>query len=162
MIAFVEVYSGAENRTRYIANEIRNLGATVSQRFTNKVTHVIFREGLQSTIEKARARNVPCVSALWIDRLANDSYCRNNWQLLFNHNFFLFSCSKRNEKVPEDEFRICDVSESGVPIVVGRLRVLILIIFLLVFLTMFHLFTRNLSRCNPNDSTRMSYLATNE
>uniref|UniRef100_A0A915L7K8 BRCT domain-containing protein n=1 Tax=Romanomermis culicivorax TaxID=13658 RepID=A0A915L7K8_ROMCU len=84
VFAYLEVFSGHENRSEYFADELRLLGASVCQRFLlTKVTHVVFREGRQSTLLKAWAKKIPVVSILWID-----------------------SCTKTNEMVPVDKFLV--------------------------------------------------------
>lgn len=67
VVAYVEVFSGADNRSAIIGNVLRDLGAAICQRFINKVTHVVFREGRQSTVERARSKNIHLVSVLWVD-----------------------------------------------------------------------------------------------
>ncbi len=68
VVAYVEVYSGSENRSACICTELRNLGATVVQKLTNKVTHLVFCDGKQASLERARLRNIHIVSTLWVDR----------------------------------------------------------------------------------------------
>lgn len=67
IVAYVEVRSGHDNRSRGVKAHLRKLGATVEDKFTKKVTHVVFNEGLPSTYKKAKARNCHLVSVLWIE-----------------------------------------------------------------------------------------------
>ena len=68
VIAYVEVRSGHENRSKAVSAELIRLGATVEEKFTKDVTHVVFREGRQSTFEKAQKKGIHLVSILWVDR----------------------------------------------------------------------------------------------
>ncbi|XP_046389680.1 microcephalin [Ischnura elegans] len=65
--AYVEVWSGNENRCECVKTELISLGARVEEKFTPKVTHVLFNEGSLSTYKKAKKRNIPLVSVLWIE-----------------------------------------------------------------------------------------------
>ena len=40
----------------------------VSKTFNKQVTHVVFKDGYQSTWEKAQKRGVKLVSVLWVDK----------------------------------------------------------------------------------------------
>lgn len=94
----MECYSRAENRSICIANELRQLGAIVSPTFTLRVTHVIFKDGRQATIERARQRNVHIVSVLWVD-----------------------SCKCNKTRMAESLFSVSPNAE-GTPVMVGRIR----------------------------------------
>ncbi|KAF0741929.1 microcephalin isoform X1 [Aphis craccivora] len=48
-------------------NHLTNLGAQVEKTFNRKVTHVMFCDGYRSTYTKAVERNIPLVSARWIE-----------------------------------------------------------------------------------------------
>ncbi|XP_055311627.1 microcephalin isoform X2 [Sitodiplosis mosellana] len=67
VIVYVEVRSGTENRTSGIKSAIANLGAKVNDRLLRNTTHVVFKDGLQSTYNKAKSWNIPIVSILWIE-----------------------------------------------------------------------------------------------
>ena len=68
--AYVDVRSGSENRSLAIACELTRLGATVLDRFTEGVTHVVFKDGHKRTLNMARRREgrVKLVSVLWVER----------------------------------------------------------------------------------------------
>lgn len=70
VVAYVEVRTGAENRSRAVMKELALLGATLVTKLTNEVTHVIFKEGRKSTKERALKKGLHLVSVLWVDRLA--------------------------------------------------------------------------------------------
>lgn len=40
----------------------------VSKTFNKRVTHVVFKDGYQSTWDKARKRGVKLVSVLWVEK----------------------------------------------------------------------------------------------
>ncbi|XP_031632861.1 uncharacterized protein LOC116346784 isoform X2 [Contarinia nasturtii] len=67
VIVYVEFRSGAENRTNGVKTTIANLGAKVNDRLLRNTTHVVFKDGLQSTYNKAKSWNIPIVSILWIE-----------------------------------------------------------------------------------------------
>ncbi|KAJ4432249.1 hypothetical protein ANN_20865 [Periplaneta americana] len=71
IIAYVEVRSGGDNRSMGVKAHLKSLGATVRDKFTNDVTHVVFNEGLWSTYKKAVSRKVHLVSVLWIEECKN-------------------------------------------------------------------------------------------
>lgn len=64
---YVEVRSGADNRSHGIKTIIAELGAAVNDRLLRNTTHVIFKDGLLSTYQKARNWGIPVVSILWIE-----------------------------------------------------------------------------------------------
>ncbi len=68
MIAYVEVRTDKDNRSRAIEKELINLGASVVPKFTNDVTHVVYKEGKKMTRDKAAKKNIHLVSVLWVDR----------------------------------------------------------------------------------------------
>lgn len=74
---FVDVRSGGKNCSNSIRNVIGLLGAQVSDKLLRSTTHVIFKDGLLSTYNKAKLWDIPLVSVLWVDgckkqlRLAN-------------------------------------------------------------------------------------------
>ncbi|KAL3867871.1 hypothetical protein ACJMK2_040717 [Sinanodonta woodiana] len=67
VVAYVEVRSTNDNRSQAICKELESLGARVSKKFTDDVTHVIYKEGGKRTRNKAQKRGVPLVSVLWIE-----------------------------------------------------------------------------------------------
>ncbi|CAG5135109.1 unnamed protein product, partial [Candidula unifasciata] len=81
VVAYVEVRTGNDNRSAAIAQELRYLGAQVEPTFTDAVTHVVFKEGLKRTWNKAMKKKVHLVSVSWID-----------------------SCKQNQMQMPEKEF----------------------------------------------------------
>uniref|UniRef100_A0A182ISB6 Microcephalin n=1 Tax=Anopheles atroparvus TaxID=41427 RepID=A0A182ISB6_ANOAO len=64
---YVEVRSGTDNRSDGIKEHVASLGARVNERLLKDTTHVIFKDGLLSTYQKAKKMNIPVVSVLWIE-----------------------------------------------------------------------------------------------
>lgn len=64
---YVEVRSGSDNRSQGIKTVIAELGAAVNDRLLRNTTHVVFKDGLLSTYQKAKSWNIPIVSVLWIE-----------------------------------------------------------------------------------------------
>ncbi|XP_065086287.1 mediator of DNA damage checkpoint protein 1 [Ochlerotatus camptorhynchus] len=64
---YVEVRSGADNRSDGIKDHVATLGAKVNEKLYKDTTHVIFKDGLLSTYLKAKKMNIPVVSILWIE-----------------------------------------------------------------------------------------------
>jgi len=67
-MAHVDVRSGSDNRSKAIEKKIKQYGGSVAENLQPGVTHVIWKEGKASLVERARKQNVPVVSVLWIDR----------------------------------------------------------------------------------------------
>ena len=68
MVAYVEVRTTNDNRSAAVRRELQLLGASVVKKFTNDVTHVVFKEGSNRTKTKAQKTGVHFVSVLWVDR----------------------------------------------------------------------------------------------
>ncbi|XP_055272302.1 microcephalin isoform X1 [Moschus berezovskii] len=70
VVAYVEVWSanGTENYSKTFRNQLVDMGAKVSKTFNKQVTHVVFKDGYQSTWEKAQERGVKLVSVLWVEK----------------------------------------------------------------------------------------------
>lgn len=64
---YVEVRTGEDNRSAGIKRVLTKRGAKVNERLYRDTTHVIFKDGLQSTYNKAKRMNIPIVSILWMD-----------------------------------------------------------------------------------------------
>lgn len=64
---YVEVRSGSDNRSQGIKTVIADLGASVNDRLVRNTTHVVFKDGLLSTYQKAKGWGIPVVSILWIE-----------------------------------------------------------------------------------------------
>lgn len=67
VVAYVEVRSGHDNRSRGVKTQLKKLGARVVDTLTKDVTHVVFNEGLPSTYKKAKKMKCHLVSVLWIE-----------------------------------------------------------------------------------------------
>ncbi|KAB0346239.1 hypothetical protein FD754_011096 [Muntiacus muntjak] len=69
VVAYVEVWSanGTENYSKTFRSQLVDMGAKVSETFNKQVTHVVFKDGYQSTWEKAQKRGVKLVSVLWVE-----------------------------------------------------------------------------------------------
>jgi microcephalin len=46
---------------------MRALGASISERVTRHVTHVIFKDGTRANFEKAKRLGLPILSLLWVE-----------------------------------------------------------------------------------------------
>ncbi|KAJ9577746.1 hypothetical protein L9F63_005666 [Diploptera punctata] len=99
VIGYVEVRFGGDNRSLGIKAHISSLGATVREKFTNDVTHVIFNEGLMSTYKKAMKKNIHLVSVLWIE-----------------------ACEKAQGIVSERLYPPCDIEKYESPHLLKRFR----------------------------------------
>nr|XP_048312238.1 microcephalin isoform X2 [Myodes glareolus] len=70
IVAYVEVWSsnGTENYSKTFTKQLENMGAKVSKTFNKQVTHVIFKDGYQSTWDKAQKIGAKLVSVLWVEK----------------------------------------------------------------------------------------------
>ncbi|XP_040822711.1 microcephalin isoform X2 [Ochotona curzoniae] len=70
VVAYVEVWSSkrTENYSKTFTNQLADMGAKVSKTFNKEVTHVVFKDGYQSTWDKALKRGVKLVSVLWVEK----------------------------------------------------------------------------------------------
>ncbi|XP_058522648.1 microcephalin [Ochotona princeps] len=70
VVAYVEVWSSkrTENYSKTFTNQLADMGAKVSKTFNKQVTHVVFKDGYQSTWDKAQKRGVKLVSVLWVEK----------------------------------------------------------------------------------------------
>ncbi|KAJ8248215.1 hypothetical protein GJAV_G00239650 [Gymnothorax javanicus] len=70
VIAFVDVWSSSrtENYAKPFIEQLLEMGAEVSKTFDKHVTHVVFKNGRQSTWNKAKKTGVKLVSVLWVAR----------------------------------------------------------------------------------------------
>ncbi|XP_076441370.1 microcephalin-like [Babylonia areolata] len=57
------------------------MGAKVEEKFSDDVTHVIFKEGKKRTLDKAQKLGVHLVSVLWVDS------CKEKQQRVSEHEF---------------------------------------------------------------------------
>ncbi len=65
-MAFVDVRTGSDNRSKSIATEMEKMGAEVVGNFSKRVTHVVFKDGSKPIYDKAKAAGIPVVSYLWV------------------------------------------------------------------------------------------------
>uniref|UniRef100_A0A8D2ASP0 Microcephalin n=1 Tax=Sciurus vulgaris TaxID=55149 RepID=A0A8D2ASP0_SCIVU len=70
VVAYVEVWSssGTENYSKTFTDQLLDMGAKVSKTLNKQVTHVVFKDGYQSTWDKARKRGAKLVSVLWVEK----------------------------------------------------------------------------------------------
>lgn len=70
VVAYVEVWSsnGTENYSKTFTEQLMDMGAKVSKTFNKQVTHVVFKDGYQSTWDKAQKRGTKLVSVLWVEK----------------------------------------------------------------------------------------------
>lgn len=73
--------TGEDNRTEGIKKVISSMGAKINDKLYKDTTHVIFKDGLQSTYNKAIRMGIPIVSILWIDA------CKNQMRIVDCQNF---------------------------------------------------------------------------
>ncbi|XP_071446599.1 uncharacterized protein MCPH1 isoform X2 [Hetaerina americana] len=100
--AYVEVWSGNENRSECVKTQLTSLGARIEEKFSNKVTHVLFNEGSRTTYKKARKRNIPLLSVLWIEeskrllsRACEETYCALHLDVYEEPDIFSSPSAKR-------------------------------------------------------------------
>ncbi|XP_065060268.1 microcephalin-like [Rhopilema esculentum] len=75
VIAFVDVRSNHDNRSAGVGKVLERLGATVVKKLIPEITHVVFSNGLQSTLNHVDKYNAQFVSVLWVDSCMK-SNCR--------------------------------------------------------------------------------------
>ncbi|XP_052018755.1 microcephalin isoform X2 [Apodemus sylvaticus] len=70
IVAYVEVWSskGTENYSKTFTKQLEDMGAKVSKTLNKQVTHVIFKDGYQSTWDKAQKTGAKLVSVLWVEK----------------------------------------------------------------------------------------------
>ena len=100
MIAFVDVRSTFENRSKAITSQLVQLGATVEPKLSNEVTHVIFKDGKKATRDKAKKKGLHFVSVLWIE-----------------------ACKRTGEHVQEASYPANVKDDSALPLAITRLKV---------------------------------------
>jgi len=66
VVAFVDVRTECDNRSRAIESVLRQLGAAVSFKLSKDVTHVVFKDGKKRTRDVALRRRLHFVSVLWL------------------------------------------------------------------------------------------------
>ncbi|KAK7100031.1 microcephalin-like [Littorina saxatilis] len=91
VVAYVEVRTASDDRSAAVAQVLRKMGARVEEKFTNNVTHVVFKEGTKRTRDKALKLGVHLVSVLWVE-----------------------SCKELQSKAPESRF-VANTERCGTP-----------------------------------------------
>ncbi|XP_066917904.1 microcephalin-like isoform X2 [Clytia hemisphaerica] len=65
---FVDVRAENENRSKAISRELERLGATVSEKISSNITHVVFKDGRKGTLSQLKKfPHIHTVSVLWVD-----------------------------------------------------------------------------------------------
>ncbi len=64
----VRAENGMENRSKSIMGALVLMGATVVPKLNNDVTHVVWKNGKKSTVDRALKKGAKVVSVLWVDR----------------------------------------------------------------------------------------------
>ena len=72
VVAFVEVRSKHENRSKCVQDQLRMLGAEVVDKLSKSTTHYIFKEGTLATYNKAKKMGIHIVSVTWIEACKKD------------------------------------------------------------------------------------------
>lgn len=96
---YVEVRSGSDNRSQGIKTVIAELGAAVNDRLLRNTTHVVFKDGLLSTYQKAKGWGIPVVSILWIEA------CRRQVCLLDPARFVISNVDRYEQPELYDKIR---------------------------------------------------------
>ncbi|CAO1322651.1 unnamed protein product [Diamesa tonsa] len=66
-IFYVEIRTERDNRSLGIKQKLIDMGAAVNDKLYINTTHCIFKDGLVSSYQLAKRRNIPVVSLLWIE-----------------------------------------------------------------------------------------------
>ncbi|XP_011669005.2 microcephalin [Strongylocentrotus purpuratus] len=98
VVAYVEVRTKTENRSKGVSKQLELLGAKVEKKFTNDVTHVVWKDGKKSTRDRAVKKGIRLVSVLWVD-----------------------SCKQNQEHVAESLFPVSAPDDKDV-IQIGKLK----------------------------------------
>ncbi|XP_041484035.1 uncharacterized protein LOC121430730 isoform X3 [Lytechinus variegatus] len=98
VVAYIEVRTKTENRSKGVSKQLEILGAKIEKKFTNDVTHVVWKDGKKSTRDKAVKKGVRLVSVLWVD-----------------------SCKQNQEHVAESLFPISAPDDKDI-IQIGKLK----------------------------------------
>ena len=68
VVAYVDVWTECDNRSRSVESVLRQLGAEVSSKLSKDVTHVIFKDGRKRTRDVALRRKLHFVTVLWLGK----------------------------------------------------------------------------------------------
>jgi len=66
VVAYVDVRTECDNRSRAVESVLQQLGAGVSSKLSKDVTHVVFKDGKLRTRNVAIRRKLHFVSVLWL------------------------------------------------------------------------------------------------
>jgi len=66
IVAFVDVRTECDNRSRAVESVLRQMGAEVASKISKDVTHVVFKDGKKRTRDMALRRQLHFVSVLWV------------------------------------------------------------------------------------------------
>ena len=72
VVAYVEVRTKHENRSKGVQDALVSLGAKISPKIGPDVTHFIFKDGSLSAYNKAKKLNIHIVSVTWIEACRKD------------------------------------------------------------------------------------------
>lgn len=64
---YVEIRDKTEDRSAAIRTRLQRNGIPTNEKMYKGTTHVVFKNGLQSTYNNAKKQNIPIVNILWID-----------------------------------------------------------------------------------------------
>ncbi|XP_044146146.1 microcephalin [Bufo gargarizans] len=119
VVAFVDVWSSnrTENYSKMFSQQLLSLGAKVSKTLSKQVTHVVFKDGSQSTWDKAVKNKVKLVSVLWVEKCRETTkHVEESLYLAINTNNGLPELAKKKrkcmqpkdfvEKTPENDKRL--------------------------------------------------------
>ncbi|XP_078688259.1 microcephalin-like isoform X2 [Branchiostoma floridae x Branchiostoma belcheri] len=69
VVVYVEVRCNdtMENRSKAVAKQLELLGAQVEPKLSREVTHVVFKDGKKSTLDRAIKKGLHLVSVLWVE-----------------------------------------------------------------------------------------------
>lgn len=110
-IFYVEIRTERDNRSLGIKQKLIDMGAAVNDKLYINTTHCIFKDGLVSSYQLAKRRNIPVVSLLWIEE------CKKYMRLVDTEKYKIYN-SERYEN-PE-LFKIVRRMKSMQPDVVVR------------------------------------------
>ncbi|KAM6459829.1 microcephalin isoform 2-T2 [Liasis olivaceus] len=70
VVAYVEVWSSSrtENYSKVFIQQLLDMGAKISKTLNKQVTHVVFKDGLLSTWNRAQKAGIKLVSVLWVEK----------------------------------------------------------------------------------------------
>ena len=110
-IFYVEIRTERDNRSLGIKQKLIDMGAAVNDKLYINTTHCIFKDGLVSSYQLAKRRNIPVVSLLWIEE------CKKYMRLVDTEKYKIYN-SERYEN-PE-LFKIVRRMKSMQPDVVTK------------------------------------------